>query len=481
MIVSNALTKSDITRAMSQQDIPAHHPQGEQVVTVGQLEQMAGSPFIISENELVGLIVSRFESEPDLSGAIVTNSEGDKIICVISRVALSHRMARGHFKDLFLKRPISHMLPVWEPNVLELPAWALIHEAIDRGLSRPPAFRYEPVTVLKADDSRFLLDLHILLTEQCRALSSALKEVDRSRQTMISAQRERDLLNERLLAASRQAGMAEVATSVLHNVGNVLNSVTVSTSVISQKMRESKVANLGKAMGMLQEHQADLSSFLCNDEKGRQLPGYLAKLTNVLATEHNSVLEEISALSKSVEHIQHIVTSQQAFASGGVIKETFQLADAVTDALRINALALNRHGVKVIEDYDMVAPVRTDKHKVLQILVNVINNAKKAVRDSEQAEKTITIRIREITQGNEPFVRLEVTDNGVGITAEHLNRIFTHGFTTRIDGHGFGLHGAANDARQMGGYLSAESAGAGQGATFRLLLPLKVAEAKVGT
>ena len=371
----------------------------ERNLQLGHMEELVGDPFTVNDQTLVQEVVKAFEDEARLSGAIVTR-EG-QVICIISQVALAHRMARGYFKELFLKRTIAHMLPVWESNLLVLPHSTSIHDAINQGLSRPPAFRYEPIVVVNAEGARFLIDMHLLLSEQCLALSAALEEVARNRESVLAAQRERDQLNERLLATSRQAGMAEVATSVLHNVGNVLNSVTVSTNVIGQRVRESKVANLSRAIDMIQQHREDLPTFFKEDEKGRQLPGYLAKLAAVLSSEHTSVLEELTSLSKSVEHIQHIVTSQQAFASSNVVKESFQMKDAIADALRINALALNRHGVKVIEKYDEVIPLRMDKHKVLQILVNLINNAKKAVRDAEQKEKQITIRIREIA-GSSP-------------------------------------------------------------------------------
>jgi len=116
-----------------------------------------------------------------------------------------------------------------------------------------------------------------------------------------------------------------------------------------------------------------------------------------------------------------------------------------------------------------VPPISVEKHKVLQILINVLRNAKYACDDSERNEKKITVRI----SGRDGRVSISVADNGIGIPPENLTRIFNHGFTTRKEGHGFGVHSGANAAREMGGSLSAVSEGTGHGATFTLELPVQ--------
>jgi signal transduction histidine kinase len=110
-----------------------------------------------------------------------------------------------------------------------------------------------------------------------------------------------------------------------------------------------------------------------------------------------------------------------------------------------------------------------DRHKVLQILVNLLTNAKYACDESNRPEKRINVWIR---KDSSDHVRIGVCDNGVGIAAENLNRVFEHGFTTRKTGHGFGLHSCALAARELGGSLTAQSDGPGKGATFILEIPL---------
>jgi signal transduction histidine kinase len=272
-----------------------------------------------------------------------------------------------------------------------------------------------------------------------------------------------------LMAASRQAGMAEVATAVLHNVGNVLNSVNVSASFAMSALHKSKITNVSLVAALMEEHSADLSHFMTHDPKGRSLPDYLAKLGEHLAEEKRSILGELQSLTNNIEHINDIVARQQNYAKVGGVKETVLVTDLIEDAFRMNLCALERHDIHVFREYDTLhsPKITVEKHKLLQILVNLVSNAKNACAESGQAEKRLTIRV---TNGDDR-IRISFADNGVGIVGENLTRIFSHGFTTRKNGHGFGLHSAALAAHEMGGTLAAQSDGPGRGATFTLELP----------
>ncbi|MGB8166016.1 MAG: ATP-binding protein, partial [Chthoniobacteraceae bacterium] len=274
-------------------------------------------------------------------------------------------------------------------------------------------------------------------------------------------------LNKRLVDASRQAGMAEVATGVLHNVGNVLNSVNTSVGVVTEKLRRSKVPNLPKAAALLTGKNGNLAKFLTEDAQGQKLPGYLAKLGEHLVAENAVLLTETALLGRNIEHIKEIVAMQQSYAKVSGVFEVLPIDHLVEDALAMNSGAFERHGVAVERRFSPVAPARVDRHKVLQILINLLRNAKYALDDVEGPDKRITISIGETDEQ----VRVVIADNGVGIPPENLDRIFGHGFTTRKSGHGFGLHSGANAAKEMGGSLTVASAGPGCGATFTLTLP----------
>ncbi|WP_395745815.1 sensor histidine kinase [Prosthecobacter sp.] len=272
-----------------------------------------------------------------------------------------------------------------------------------------------------------------------------------------------------LLETSRLAGMAEVATSVLHNVGNVLNSVGVSAELATSKVREFRIGSLKNVAELLQEHSADLTGFLTTDPRGKMLPDFLLKLSAGLAEPQQAILQEMEMLRKNIDHIKEIVAMQQRYARGTGVVETLSVADLVEDSIRINAASFSRHEVNVVRDIAPVPPLKTDRHKVMQILVNLLSNAKHAL-DHCEGERLMTVRV---TRNQEGYLEIAVIDNGTGIAPENLGRIFSHGFTTKKQGHGFGLHSGALAAKELGGTLKVHSDGVGRGATFTLTLPLE--------
>jgi PAS domain S-box-containing protein len=278
-----------------------------------------------------------------------------------------------------------------------------------------------------------------------------------------------------LLDVSRQAGMAEMATGVLHNVGNALNSVNVSVNLLAERLQQSRVQGLRKATGLLAEHASDLASFLGGDVRGRQLPSYLQALSGQLATERDELLEEVHTLQKSVEHIKSVVSMQQAHARFSGMVERLEVTPLLDDALRLHAESFASMGIEVRREYNEVPLVRLDRHKLLQILLNLLSNARHALLESGRPDKLLTIRVeRTVTQR----LRITVADNGVGIAPEDAPRLFTQGFTTKKDGHGFGLHISALAAAEMDAFLSCASEGRGQGATFTIDLPVAGEESR---
>ncbi|XXE62048.1 response regulator [Pseudomonas sp. R1-7] len=274
-----------------------------------------------------------------------------------------------------------------------------------------------------------------------------------------------------LHAKSRQAGMAEIATTVLHNVGNVLNSVNVSAELVSSQMRSSKAQGLGKVAQLLKEHIDDLGDFLTADPKGKMLPDYLARLAEVVTVEQQGIIEELGQLTKGIDHIKTIVTAQQSYAVAVSIVETVPVAELIDDALRMSIGSSARQQVTVVKEIADLPLLSLDRHRVLLILVNLIRNARQAFEGVVDRGPCVTFSAF-LTDG--PTLRITVADNGKGIAPEHMGRLFSHGFTTRKDGHGFGLHSCALAAQEMGGSLTVRSDGVGQGASFILDIPVDV-------
>jgi len=289
-----------------------------------------------------------------------------------------------------------------------------------------------------------------------------LSERQRAERELVSAHRQ-------LVAASRRVGMAEVATGVLHNVGNVLNSVNVSATLVCEQVKKSKVLAVGKVAALLSQH-ADDQKYLIEDERGKQLPGYLKDLGELLRKERSTVLLELDSLVRSIEHIKEIVVMQQDYAKLSGLSVAVKTSEMVEDALRMNSSALTRYEVNLAREFIDDPTIIVDKHTVLQILVNLIRNAKYACEESGRSDKLVTIRI---FKNGDDGINIQITDNGVGIARENLSRLFSRGFTTRSDGHGFGLHSCLLAAKEMGGALSAHSDGPGLGAVFTLVLPVR--------
>jgi PAS domain S-box-containing protein len=282
-----------------------------------------------------------------------------------------------------------------------------------------------------------------------------------------AAAEELERVHKQLVTASRQAGMAEVATNVLHNVGNILNSINISASLVIERIKQSKAPGVSRLAALLQEKGPAVAEFFASDERGKRIPEYLTSLGEQLLADQKMALEELASLRDNLEHIKDTVAMQQSYAKLCGVTETIAVVDLVEDSLRLNAGAFVRHGVTLVREFSEVPPITVDKHKVLQILVNLVRNAKYACDESGRSDKLITLRIEAAPAG----VRICVIDNGVGIPKENMSRLFTHGFTTRASGHGFGLHSGALAAQELGGSLLVMSDGPGCGATFILELP----------
>jgi PAS domain S-box-containing protein len=355
----------------------------------------------------------------------------------------------------------------WEEKLEPQDAAKAIQTGHDLAARREP-YRYEYRMMAADGRTVWIRESGTVLVEKGQPVAMRGIFQDVTRQKLDAQQL--DKLNRQLMDTSRQAGMAEVATGVLHNVGNVLNSVSVSATLVADRLRRSKVDKLRQATALLREQNGHLVEFLTTDPKGKLLPEYLGTVADQLAGEQTKLITLMTTVSQHIEHIKEIVAMQQSYAKVSGVYETLAIAGLVEDALRMNAAAFDRHHIDLVREFDEKIPaVCVDRHKVLQILINLFRNAKYAMAARSGNDKRIVIRVGMAAPDR---VKITVGDNGVGIAPDHLNSIFNHGFTTKKDGHGFGLHSGANAAKEMGGTLTAHSDGPGQGAEFTLELPV---------
>ncbi len=284
---------------------------------------------------------------------------------------------------------------------------------------------------------------------------------------------ELDRSNRKLVETARQAGMTEMAVDVLHNVGNVLTSVGVTAQDLKRRVNQSKMASLQPLIELVEHQGKNLPDFIANDSRGQKLPSYLSALSSHLSDDHQALTAGLNELERHIQHIQDIVHLQQSYSRTVGLTDRIHLADVIDDAIALNLDAIRRHGIHVETRLEPMPKVVLDRHKLLQILTNLISNAKQALHNGDVAHKRITIEM--YCPGPKMF-RIAISDNGMGIAQENLTRIFQHGFTTRHDGHGYGLHSSAIAASEMAGTLQAESPGPGRGATFTIELPIRTVE-----
>jgi two-component system, NtrC family, sensor kinase len=320
-------------------------------------------------------------------------------------------------------------------------------------------------------------DLELKIEKRTAQLSRANQDLSREIVERARAEHELESAHQQLLASARRAGMAEIATGVLHNVGNVLNSINVSATLASDRIRQSKITELVRAVDLMKTHLQELAAFLTSDPKGKQLPEFLSLLALHLTDERAEILRELELLVAKVNHIKTIISTQQSYAGVSGVVEAVDISTILDDAMKLNSASFERHKISLTRDYASIPKLRLDTQKVLQILINLIKNAKDALtEDPQQQIRMLTIRTSVTEQG---MLAVQVIDNGVGVPTENLTRIFSHGFTTKKHGHGFGLHSCANAAQELGGSLVAHSAGPGTGATLTLELPYEPAEVNV--
>lgn len=277
--------------------------------------------------------------------------------------------------------------------------------------------------------------------------------------------------NAKLVESARCAGMAEVATGILHNVGNVLNSVKVTTASVKESIVSLKILSITRLADQLNLHKNDLNFFLTQNERGRKLPDLLSGLSTHLRDEKEKILMELDRLSGFIAHIADIVRFQQINNKHSGLIEMVSITEVIENALLIHKNEIKKLGITLQREFEPIRGIMTDRHKLMQIILNLLSNAVQAFALKNKQDKKITISVSTNDQNR---LLILVADNGSGIDQKNKTKIFSYGFTTKKEGHGYGLHNSSLFAKEMGGQLTAESKGPEKGACFILELPLRM-------
>ncbi|MEX2603689.1 MAG: two-component regulator propeller domain-containing protein, partial [Gracilimonas sp.] len=299
------------------------------------------------------------------------------------------------------------------------------------------------------------------VAERTSELKEKNKELERVLEDLSETRNE-------LVQKAHKAGMADIAAGVVHNIGNVLNSIGASTSITSEVLKKSKFEGLFKANKMLIDRADNLQQFIVDDPKGKKLIEYYKKLDESIREELETLKQHNQRMEKKVQLINNVITAQQSYASVGLNNEIAKLDVILDDALIIYASSFDKHNISIEKNIQPVAAVSVQKTKLVHVILNILKNAKEAIVGSGMKEGVITINL----YNDGSFVVLEISDNGPGIHHNHLDKIYNHGFTTKKDGHGFGLHSSANYMSEMGGKIKAYNSAGDKGAVFVLSFPV---------
>ncbi|WP_413936956.1 ATP-binding protein [Nitrospira sp. BLG_1] len=418
---------------------------------------------------ILGRSLSRFHWEPDPDGprSTVLEYPWERAIeykTLQQGVRLGFRPPVGALHTLSVTS-----MPILEEGDVVRGILVSCHDVTD--VDHAKAQLRDAITKLELSQSKVVAQ-----NEQLAQANDALtQEVEQRKRIQV----EREELNRKLLERSRSVGMADVASTVLHNVGNVLNSVNISVDVAMRALKRVPIDDIALLASLLQQHRHELVHYLSEDVQGKQIPSYLTMLAESMTQNQALVESELIGLSRNVDHIRQVVDRQVHLArSERPLWEPVCFQHVMEQALAIHRPTLDRRGYEIVERYDKELEGLCDRHQVLQILVNLVSNAQKAMEALPDKPHRLTLQVGAATD-RPGFVRFEVIDTGMGIASDHLPRLFTQRFTTRSDGHGIGLHSAMLAAKNLGGTLQAHSDGPGQGATFILDLPVSPVEAPV--
>ena len=299
-------------------------------------------------------------------------------------------------------------------------------------------------------------------------LKWALQQAQERKQFLAEQERLRSQLGE----AAYKMEMADVTSTVLHNVGNVLTSVTVAANIVESVVDQSSVILVNRMAELIKAHDQDLGKYLTEDPKGKRIPPSLEKLGTHLIEEQGTILKEMKGLVRNIRHMKQIIASHQAMAKSAGQAEQISLANVLSHAMELSFQPGDEKWITIRPNYQQVPTVLVDQHQLLQILVNLLRNAKQSMLQQVQDSHDLNLSVK-YQDDDEASVVMTIQDSGIGIAPEDLSKMFTRGFTTKTDGNGIGLHSSILAIQNMGGSMHVQSEGVGRGATFTLTFPVQ--------
>ena len=277
------------------------------------------------------------------------------------------------------------------------------------------------------------------------------------------------------LARAFAQGRLEIVETVLHNIGNAINSVAIGIGTLHGRLKESRsIRRLQALVDALKAHEHDWIDYLRDDPKGRQAMPFLFALADDFGEMEKQLLQTVERVEDRVAHIVDIVRTQQSFDRDIMARKDVDLAETIDTAIQILRDSTGKRGIRLhVDCAGTPKQVRIRESQFHQMIVNLVKNSIEAIDElppSGVLNRPPEIHIRSYVE--DEFLVIDIIDNGIGIDPNDLKGIFASGYTTKDTGSGLGLHSSANYVVGVGGSLEALSDGIGTGATLRVRLGL---------
>lgn len=306
---------------------------------------------------------------------------------------------------------------------------------------------------------------HQTLKKGINVLDELIKKKKETIQSLILQRDQQiEISQKNLIESAHKEGMADFATGVIHNIGNILNSLNISNQIVTEMIEKSKINGFFKANLILKENIGDLDSFIANNKKSKKLFEYYLTIGRTINNEISFLKKELKSMDDKIILIKNVIVEQQNTAKNVFHTEVLSLSSIVEDALSFMIPLITKNNIEVIKMYYDIEKVPIQRTKLLNIIINLIKNCNEALHENDENNRKIIIKISK--KGNIPYIK--ISDNGEGIEIKNLDKVFNHSFTTKTNGYGFGLHTCANSMTEMAGRIVAESSGIGTGASFTL-------------
>jgi DNA-binding LacI/PurR family transcriptional regulator/signal transduction histidine kinase len=269
----------------------------------------------------------------------------------------------------------------------------------------------------------------------------------------------------KLVEHAQREGMADIAADILHNIGNILNSISVSAHMMENSVKSAPFDDLLRANRLLEANMERLEDFIRNDRKGKILMRFYLKLGESMEKLREQLIYNANRLSTKLNSINEIIAAQQNYAGVASQPEELSIAAILEDALKVHAASLDKYRITVERDYRANPRLVVQRAKLFYIFVNLINNARDSMTETPLNERRLSISIYE--DGSESCVR--ISDTGRGIAEGAIDKVFDYGYSVKDERRGFGLHSSSSYMAEMGGVILAESAGIGKGQAFTVV------------